>query len=126
MARTIPTTPNSNTRPVLMSIVPLEQIVQHIKSTDLDSWGNQKPNSKGEFLPCKVKYSSQRFYLRGANGYEVENTCYILLQGKVKVSTSDIFRYNFPDGDTVDYKPQSTNHLFDMSGNIYLTKVWVK
>ena len=110
----------------MMSIVPLEQFIWHIQGEDLDNWGGEILEESATLLPCKVKYSNQRFYLRGAQGYEEEQTCYILLQGKVKVDMTDTFKFQFPDGDFIDYKPQSLNYIFDMSGNIYLTKVWVK
>lgn len=126
MARVIPSTPNVNTRRPMMSPLALNQIIQHIKGDDLDSWGAETADSKPVEYECKIQYSSQRFFLRTHAGHEKEDTAYIFLRGKVKVSTTDILRYQFPDGDMKDFKPVAVSHIFDMSGNVFLTKVWAK
>lgn len=126
MGRSIPTTPNHNTRYGMLSLIPLVQKVQLIRNHDLDAWGNDSKSEEPIWLDCKIQYSHQRFYLRSHEGHEREDTAYILVRGKVDVTTTDVLRYTFPDGDTIDYNVNSINHIFDMSGNIFLTKIWVK
>ena len=127
MGRSIPKTPNVNTRNVMMAPIPLNQKIEWIRARDLDSWGyDDMKNHKPILLDCKIQYGHQRFYLRATNGYEKEESAYVLVRGKVDITTSDILRYQFPDGEVSDMKPLQISHIFDMSGNVFLTKVWVK
>lgn len=126
MGRKIPVTPNHNTRLPSMSLIPLKQKIQWIKSGELDAWGADDLSAKPVWLDCKIQYSHQRFFLRAHQGYEREDSAYIMFRNKVEISTSDTLRYHFPDGAFMDYKPLQISHIFDMAGGIFLTKVWVK
>lgn len=127
MARSIPNTPNVNTRHAMMAPIPLNQKIEWIRARDLDSWGyDDMKKEKPIMLDCKIQYGHQRFYLRATNGHEKEESAYVLVRGKVAITTSDILRYQFPDGEVTDMKPLQISHIFDMSGNVFLTKVWVK
>lgn len=127
MARNVSKYQNYNARPNILGLIPLNQKILWYRGGEIDQWGYEK-NSFDEpiLLDCKVQYNSQRFYLRAHAGYEQENTCNLFLKGKVDVKLTDKFVYTFPTGDTIEYQPNQISHLFDMTGNVYITKVWVK
>lgn len=127
MTRSIPAVPNINTRNPIMSLIPLNQTIYWIKARDLDNWGyDDLEKHKPIPLKCKIKYSQQRFYLRTTDGHEKEESAYILIRGKVNISTSDTLRYQQPDGEVSDLKPLQVTFIYDMTGNPFLTKVWIK
>lgn len=126
LSRSIPKYPNRNTRVPSLAFTPLDQEITYYKYIGIDEWGTELyDEDNAQVLKCKITFSTTRFYTRSFPGYENEEKSYIFLRGMHNIERVDKLVYLLPNGVEKVFRPETTSYIYDMSGNVVETKVWV-